>query len=115
MCVCRYQEILTDPSYKEQFVVFTCPHIGNVGINPEDMESSDVHLGGIVVRDYARQVSNYRSDRTLGEYLKQEGIVGIAELDTRALTRKLRDVGCLNGVISTDLRHADQRISRPLV
>jgi len=97
-----YQEILTDPSYKGQFVVFTYPHIGNVGINPEDMESSKCHLGGVIVRDLSLIVSNYRSNMTLDAYCKEQKVMGIANVDTRAITRRLRVDGCLNGVICTD-------------
>jgi carbamoyl-phosphate synthase small subunit len=100
--MCGYQEILTDPSYKGQFVVFTYPHIGNVGINLEDMESSRCHLGGVVVRDLSLKVSNYRSAMTLDDYLRAEKVLGIADVDTRAITRRLRVTGCLNGVICTD-------------
>ena len=97
-----YQEILTDPSYKGQFVVFTYPHIGNVGINPEDMESSKCHLGGVIVRDLSLTVSNYRSIMTLDAYCKEQKVMGISNVDTRAITRRLRVDGCLNGVICTD-------------
>ena len=97
-----YQEILTDPSYKGQFVVFTYPHIGNVGINPEDMESSRVHMGGVIVRDLSATVSNYRANQTLDAYLKDQKVLGIAGVDTRAITRRLRVTGCLNGAICTD-------------
>lgn len=97
-----YQEILTDPSYKGQFVVFTYPHIGNVGINLEDMESTRCHLGGVIVRDLSIRVSNYRSAMTLDDYLKAQKVLGIADVDTRAITRRLRVTGCLNGVITTD-------------
>ncbi|KAK9806878.1 hypothetical protein WJX72_005945 [[Myrmecia] bisecta] len=103
-----YQEILTDPSYKGQFVVFTHPHIGNVGINLGDMESQDVHLGGVIVRDLSCVVSNYRSTMTLDAYLKKENVLGIANVDTRAITRRLRNTGCLNGVICTDPSVSDE-------
>ncbi|KAL6764263.1 class I glutamine amidotransferase-like protein [Haematococcus lacustris] len=102
-----YQEIMTDPSYKGQFVAFTCPHIGNVGINTEDMESDKCHLGGIIVRDLSVTVSNYRSSMTLEEYCKKENVMGISDLDTRALTKALRDTGCLVGVLTTDESKAD--------
>eukprot|EP00887_Chlorella_sp_A99_P005426 scaffold1.g5426.t1 len=155
-----YQEILTDPSYKGQFVVFTYPHIGNVGINPgarragggqpglgegrvgklvawgvavcsgsalgrtaksgleggrrvrvrEDMESSKCHLGAVIVRDLSCVVSNYRANTTLDEYLKQQKVLGIAGVDTRAITRRLRVDGCLNGVISTDASIPDEEL-----
>jgi carbamoylphosphate synthase small subunit len=161
-----YQEILTDPSYKGQFVTFTHPHIGNTGINygapsppvhhppspcllsspvheltqhptasvhvdegvllplpslsfassmrfllmgcrsvllSEDMESDTVHLSGIVIRDNALVISNYRSQTSLDAYLKEKGVTGIAGVDTREITRRLRNTGCLNGVITTDL------------
>lgn len=102
-----YQEILTDPSYKGQFVVFTYPHLGNVGINPGDMESSKVHLGGVIARDYSLVVSNYRANTTLDAYLKAQGVLGIADVDTRAITRRLRVTGCLNGAICTDASVSD--------
>ncbi|GAB4817809.1 hypothetical protein N2152v2_004855 [Parachlorella kessleri] len=105
-----YQEILTDPSYKGQFVVFTYPHIGNVGINPEDMESSQCHLGGVIVRDLSCVVSNYRANMTLDEYLKQQKVLGIANVDTRAITRRLRVTGCLNGVITTDASIPEEKL-----
>lgn len=106
-----YQEILTDPSYKGQFVVFTCPHIGNVGINSDDMESTKAHLGGCVVRDLSVVVSNYRSKMTLDEYCKKQNIVGISDVDTRQLTKVLREVGCLNGVITTDTAKSDGELA----
>mmetsp|Transcript_6398 Transcript_6398/g.23151 ORF Transcript_6398/g.23151 Transcript_6398/m.23151 type:complete len:417 (-) Transcript_6398:96-1346(-) len=102
-----YQEILTDPSYAGQFVLFTCPHIGNVGINLEDMESKQVHLGGILVRQEALNVSNYRSAMTLDAYLKEQGVIGISDIDTREITRRLRETGCLNGVLTTDMSVSD--------
>ncbi|KAL4430872.1 hypothetical protein ABPG75_006128 [Micractinium tetrahymenae] len=105
-----YQEILTDPSYKGQFVCFTYPHIGNVGINPEDMESEKVHLGGVIVRDLSCKVSNYRANITLDEYLKQQKVMGIAGVDTRAITRRLRVTGCLNGAICTDPSVSDEEL-----
>jgi carbamoyl-phosphate synthase small subunit len=98
-----YQEILTDPSYKGQFVAFTHPHIGNTGINFDDVESTKCHLGGVIVRDLSSVVSNYRSKLSLDEYLQKEGVLGIANVDTRAITRRLRETGCLNGVITSDL------------
>jgi carbamoyl-phosphate synthase small subunit len=94
-----YQEILTDPSYCRQIVTFTYPHIGNTGINPEDDESERVHAAGLVVRDLARAPSNWRSRQTLPEYLGREGVVGIAGIDTRKLTRILRDKGAQGGCL----------------
>ncbi|KAI7841584.1 hypothetical protein COHA_004754 [Chlorella ohadii] len=105
-----YQEILTDPSYKGQFVVFTYPHIGNVGINAGDMESEQVHMGGVIVRDLSITVSNYRANMSLDEYLKQQKVMGIAGVDTRAITRRLRVTGCLNGAITTDPSISDEEL-----
>jgi carbamoyl-phosphate synthase small subunit len=98
-----YQEVLTDPSYRGQMVTMTYPHIGNYGINPEDMESSRPWLAGFIVKEACPYPSNWRSRLTLDEYLRQHGIVGIQGIDTRALTTHLRDHGSQQGVIS----HAD--------
>jgi len=105
-----YQEIMTDPSYKGQFVVFTCPHIGNVGVNTDDTESSSCHLGAIIVRDLSITVSNYRSTSTLDDYCKKQGVFGISGVDTRALTKVLRETGCLVGVITTDATKTDEEL-----
>eukprot|EP00879_Flechtneria_rotunda_P022618 GHRR01023884.1.p1 GENE.GHRR01023884.1~~GHRR01023884.1.p1 ORF type:complete len:321 (+),score=53.15 GHRR01023884.1:35-997(+) len=105
-----YQEIMTDPSYKGQFVCFTHPHIGNVGINQDDEESTKCHLGAIIVRDLSIAVSNYRSRMSLDEYCKQQNVLGIANLDTRALTKVLRETGCLNGVITTDHSKSNEEL-----
>lgn len=94
-----YQEILTDPSYARQIVTLTYPHIGNVGTNSEDVESSKVHAAGLIVRDLALLSSNFRQQRTLDQYLKAEGCVGLAGIDTRRLTRLLRENGAQNGAI----------------
>jgi carbamoyl-phosphate synthase small subunit len=96
-----YQEILTDPSYCKQIVTLTCPHIGNVGMNAEDVESSQVFASGLVIRDLSQTVSNWRSTQSLSEYLKANKVVGIAEIDTRKLTRILREKGAQNGCIAT--------------
>lgn len=88
-----YQEILTDPSYSGQIVTLTYPHIGNTGINDEDVESNKVHAAGLVIRDCSLRVSNFRSTQTLPEYLKAQGVVAIAGIDTRKLTRILREKG----------------------
>ena len=88
-----YQEIVTDPSYAGQIVTLTYPHIGNVGVNRDDAESTRVHVAGLVVRDLPRVVSNFRSEGDLSAYLAESGIVGIADLDTRRLTRILRERG----------------------
>jgi|TARA_R100000501_G_scaffold4641_1_gene9879 carbamoyl-phosphate synthase small subunit len=94
-----YQEILTDPSYAKQIVTLTYPHIGNTGVNPEDDESDRVWAAGLVIRDLTLTVSNWRAQETLPEYLKARGIVAIADIDTRRLTRILRDKGAQNGCI----------------
>ncbi|HOF06124.1 MAG TPA: glutamine-hydrolyzing carbamoyl-phosphate synthase small subunit [Syntrophales bacterium] len=96
-----YQEVITDPSYKGQIVVMTYPHVGNYGINPEDMESAGIYLEGFVVKEYHPRPSNWRSRQTLREFLEEHGKIGIAGLDTRALTRRLRLSGAMKGIIST--------------
>jgi len=97
-----YQEILTDPSYKGQIVTMTYPLIGNYGVNRQDVESWKPHVGGFVVRELSPVVSNWRADLSLAQYLEQNGIPGIQGIDTRALTKKLRVRGALNGFISTE-------------
>ena len=94
-----YQEILTDPSYSRQIVTLTYPHIGNTGCNAEDAESTAVHAAGLIVRDVPRRASNWRSSESLPDYLERHGIVAIAGIDTRRLTRILRDKGAQNGCI----------------
>lgn len=94
-----YQEILTDPSYSRQIVTLTYPHIGNVGTNPEDEESSHIHAAGLVIRDLPLAVSNFRSTEALDTYLKKRNVVGIAGIDTRRLTRVLREKGAQSGCI----------------
>ncbi|OYO10701.1 carbamoyl phosphate synthase small subunit [Enemella evansiae] len=98
-----YQETLTDPSYRRQVVIQTAPHIGNTGWNDEDDESSQIWVAGYVVRDAARMPSNWRSRRSLDEELASQGIVGISDVDTRALTRHLRERGAMRvGISSTE-------------
>ena len=94
-----YQEILTDPSYRQQIVTLTYPHIGNVGVNDEDVESSKVQAAGLIIKDLPLLASNFRSQRTLSDYLKDGGTVAIAGIDTRKLTRILRTQGAQNGAI----------------
>ena len=94
-----YQEILTDPSYCGQFVTLTYPHIGNVGVNPDDVESHKIFAAGLIIRDLSMVVSNFRATQSLDDYLKAAGVVGIADIDTRKLTRILRDKGAQNGCI----------------
>ncbi|MGB1078456.1 MAG: carbamoyl-phosphate synthase domain-containing protein, partial [Candidatus Nanopelagicales bacterium] len=96
-----YQETLTDPSYHRQVVVMTAPHVGNTGMNDEDPESERIWVSGYVVRDPSRIVSNWRAQRTLDEDLRTYGVVGISGIDTRALTRHLRDAGAMRvGIFS---------------
>lgn len=94
-----YQEILTDPSYCRQIVTLTYPHIGNVGTNKEDEESSDTWVAGLVIRDLPLAASSWRCEQSLDDYLKEKNIVGIADIDTRRLTRILREKGSLSGCI----------------
>ena len=94
-----YQEILTDPSYARQIVTLTYPHIGNTGVNTEDEESAGIQAAGLVIRDLPLLASNYRSERSLSEYLRANGTVAIADIDTRRLTRLLREKGALSGCI----------------
>ncbi len=94
-----YQEILTDPSYSQQIVTLTYPHIGNTGTNSEDEESSSIHAQGLVIRDLPLIASNFRNEQSLSDYLKSQNIVGIADIDTRKLTRILREKGAQNGCV----------------
>jgi carbamoyl-phosphate synthase small subunit len=96
-----YQEILTDPSYRGQIVAMTYPQIGNYGVNAEDVESGRPQLAGFVVREHSRTQSNFRSEQSLSEYLRQWSIVAIESIDTRALVRRLRTRGAMKGVLST--------------
>src|SRR5579862_2219732 len=98
-----YQEILTDPSYKGQIVTMTYPLIGNYGINRQDVESRQPHVAGFIVKELPPIYSNYRASMSLDEYLKQNGIVGIEGIDTRALTRKLRIGGAMRGILSSEI------------
>lgn len=94
-----YQEILTDPSYTRQIVTLTYPHIGNTGVNAEDIESAAIAAAGLVIRDLPLMASSFRSEASLDEYLKRGNVLGIADIDTRRLTRLLRDKGAQNGAI----------------
>jgi carbamoyl-phosphate synthase small subunit len=102
-----YQEILTDPSYYKQIVTMTVSHVGNTGVNPEDVESERVWVSGFVVRALSPVVSNWREEGTLDEYLKAQGVIGIAEVATRALVRHIRDVGVMRGAIAHGEAAAD--------
>lgn len=94
-----YQEILTDPSYRRQIITFTCPHIGNVGTNPDDLESDAVHAAGALFRDATPLTSNWRSSASLGDFFNRHQVVAMAGVDTRRLTRHLREHGALRGAI----------------
>jgi carbamoyl-phosphate synthase small subunit len=107
-----YQEILTDPSYKGQIVTMTYPLIGNYGVNSQDVESWRPHAAGFVIRELSPVVSNWRADYSLEKYLEENGIPGIQGIDTRALTKKLRVRGALNGFISTEEISDDEAIRR---
>jgi len=96
-----YQEILTDPSYKNQIVALTYPHIGNTGCNDIDEESNNLHLSGLIIRDETAIPSSWRSESSLNSYLKKSKIIGISGIDTRALTRHLRINGSMKGCISS--------------
>lgn len=101
-----YQEVLTDPSYYGQIVTMTYPHVGNYGVNPEDLESGKVHVSGLVVKEHTERPSNHRATQSLSAYLNEQGVVGIDSIDTRALTRKLRVDGAMRGVITTEIQDA---------
>ncbi|CAK9866418.1 unnamed protein product [Sphagnum jensenii] len=105
-----YQEILTDPSYAGQFVLMTQPHIGNTGINLDDEESERCFLGGLLVRSLSNSVSNWRSMEELPDYLKKRNVMGVSDIDTRAITKRLREEGSLVGVLTTDESKSDQEI-----
>ena len=96
-----YQEILTDPSYAKQIVTMTAPHIGNYGVNAEDIESEKIQVSGFVIKEESLFPSSWRSEMSLGDYLKKQNIVGIKNIDTRSLTRHIRDNGAMNGIISS--------------
>lgn len=104
-----YQEIITDPSYCKQIVTLTCPHIGNVGVNAEDVESRQVFASGLVIRDLSMVVSNFRSTQSLPDYLKANNVVAIADIDTRKLTRILREKGAQNGCLMAG--HIDEKLA----
>ncbi|MBU6483777.1 MAG: glutamine-hydrolyzing carbamoyl-phosphate synthase small subunit [Betaproteobacteria bacterium] len=106
-----YQEILTDPSYAGQIVTLTYPHIGNVGVNPEDAESRRVFAAGLVVRDVPSLASNWRSSEDLPTYLRRAGVVGIADVDTRRLTRILREGGAQNACIAAATKITDADVA----
>ena len=110
--LCGYQEVLTDPSYAGQIVTMTYPHIGNYGVNRDDIESARPQVAGFVVREASTVASSWRASGELHRYLDEAGIVGISEIDTRALTRHLRTHGAKRGVVSTEGRDRDQLVAR---
>jgi len=123
--MCGYQEILTDPSYHFQLVTMTYPQIGNYGVNPKDFESRRIYAAGFIIREYSPIVSHWQANRSLDDYLKFHGVVGIHDIDTRALTRHLRDHGAQMGMITTSsdplptlleqLRSGEKLVGRDIV
>jgi len=107
-----YQEILTDPSYAKQMVTMTAPHIGNYGINSEDVESEKIQVSGFIIKEQSFIPSNWRSEISLAEYLKKQNIVGIKNIDTRALTKHIRDNGAMNGIISSKTVNIEELASK---
>jgi len=107
-----YQEILTDPSYCRQIVTLTYPHIGNTGINPEDIEATRIHAAGLVIRDLPPLASNWRLQETLAQYLSREGVVAIAGIDTRKLTRILREKGAQSGCLMAGAIDEDKALAQ---
>ena len=109
-----YQEILTDPSYAGQVVTLTYPHIGNVGVNAEDVESRRIFAAGLVIRDLPRVASNWRATANLPDYLRENNLIGIADIDTRRLTRILREKGAQNGCIVASATIGDAEIGQAI-
>ena len=110
--LCGYQEVLTDPSYAGQIVTMTYPHIGNYGVNREDVESVRPQVAGFVVREASTRASSWRASGELHRYLEEAGVVGVSEVDTRALTRHLRTFGAKRGVISTEIDDREELVRR---
>src|SRR5206468_8498193 len=107
-----YQEILTDPSYKGQIVTMTYPLIGNYGINRQDIESRRPHVAGFVIKELSPVYSNYRADMSLDAYLRENDVIGIEGIDTRALVRKLRIGGAMRGILSTEILDDQKLVDR---
>jgi len=103
-----YQEIISDPSYAGQFITFTMPEIGNVGVNAQDMESSSAFTKGILVRSYQERYSNFRAEESLSDFLKKHGVMGISDIDTRYLTKTLRKEGAMMMIASTEVSDKDE-------
>tara|TARA_Y100001968_G_C19393430_1_gene736890 strand:- start:328 stop:1491 length:1164 start_codon:yes stop_codon:yes gene_type:complete len=110
-----YQEVITDPSYFGQLVTFTYPEFGNTGINNDDNESESISVRGVIVRQYNSNPSNWRSLKSINEWFIQKKIVGIYDLDTRALVRHIREFGSMNGLISTDMKSSYDQLQRKLL
>lgn len=106
-----YQEIITDPSYAGQFITFTMPEIGNVGVNKDDMESTKAHCKGVLVRNYHHEYSNFRGEGDLDSLLKEYGVLGICDIDTRYLTKMLRDEGSMMMIASTEISSKEELAS----
>jgi carbamoyl-phosphate synthase small subunit len=109
-----YQEVLTDPSYAGQIVALTCPHVGNYGVNDDDVESRGIFLTALVVRSYEDFYSNWRAKASLGEYLERHGVVGISGVDTRALTRHIREAGAMRGAVAVGPYDEGEALERVL-
>ena len=107
-----YQEVLTDPSYRGQIVTFTYPELGNTGVNPDDDESAAPQVRGTIARNVCDRPSNWRSTQSLSDYLKQHNVIGIYGIDTRALTRKIRSTGAMNGAISTEILDSSELLEQ---
>lgn len=107
-----YQEVLTDPSYRGQMVTMTYPLIGNYGVNLEDIESSRVQVAAFLIKEYQEHPSNYRSKAALADYLKQQNIIGVEQLDTRALTRHIRNDGAMRAIVSTEDLNPESLMAR---
>jgi len=103
-----YQEIITDPSYAGQFITFTAPEIGNVGVNDDDNESNKVHCKGVLVRNYQKEYSNYRAQKALHKLLEENNTLGICDIDTRYLTKMIRDEGAMMMIASTEISSKDE-------
>jgi len=110
--LCGYQEVLTDPSYAGQIVTMTYPHIGNYGVNRDDVESTRPQVAGFIVREVSTKASSWRASGELHQYLEEAGVVGISEIDTRALTRHLRTFGAKRGVVSTISADSDTLVAK---
>ena len=110
-----YQEILSDPSYAKQIITLTHPHIGNTGLNSDDNESNKIWSAGLIIRDLPLVASSWRKQESLSEYLKRNNVIGIAEIDTRRLTRVLRNQGALNGCVVASSEISDAKREKAIL